>query len=159
MFSSSLVDFSLDETFDVVMSDNVLEHLTPSDMDLHLMCIRKVLRPGGSFIALTPNRLFGPWDVTRILDYSYSGRTPAQGTHVNEMTHEELRAALLKAGFSNIKSLFPRFPVANRFVQRIRLPVNWMVALEQVQGLVQALQRQDKRRMLQAFEIALIAEA
>lgn len=43
-----------DASFDVVMSANVLEHLT--DVDLFFGEVARVLRPGGYFLAKTPNK-------------------------------------------------------------------------------------------------------
>ena len=43
-----------DESFDVVVSDNVLEHLDHPDLVFREVC--RVLRPGGVFLAKTPNR-------------------------------------------------------------------------------------------------------
>jgi 2-polyprenyl-3-methyl-5-hydroxy-6-metoxy-1,4-benzoquinol methylase len=155
---ADLVEFQVNETFDVVMSDNVVEHLAPVDLTTHLQSIHSALKPGGILIVLTPNRFFGPWDVTRIIDYSYSGVTPAQGTHVNEMNHAELIAALEFAGFSKIKSLMPR---SNRLrhIQNIRVPAAFMAALEKVHPLIKYLQKIDKKNSLQAYEIGLVASA
>jgi 2-polyprenyl-3-methyl-5-hydroxy-6-metoxy-1,4-benzoquinol methylase len=153
---ADLVEFQVNETFDVVMSDNVVEHLTPVDLITHLQSIHAALKPGGILIVLTPNRLFGPWDVTRIIDYSYSGTTPAQGTHVNEMNHTELIAALKCAGFSKIKSLMPRSSRL-RHIRNIRVPATLMAALEKVPPLVKYLQRINKKNSLQAYEIGLVA--
>ena len=43
-----------EETFDLVFSDNVVEHL--SDPDAVLLEVRRVLKPGGLFLAKTPNK-------------------------------------------------------------------------------------------------------
>ena len=42
------------ETFDLVFSDNVVEHL--SDPNAVLNEVRRVLKPGGLFFAKTPNK-------------------------------------------------------------------------------------------------------
>jgi 2-polyprenyl-3-methyl-5-hydroxy-6-metoxy-1,4-benzoquinol methylase len=155
---ADLVEFKVDESFDVVMSDNVVEHLAPIDLITHLKCIHAALKTGGVLIVLTPNRLFGPWDVTRIIDYSYSGDTPAQGTHVNEMNHSELIAALKLAGFSNIKSLMPRSHRL-RHIRNLKIPASWMSTLEKIPPVLKYLQKIDKKSSLQAFEIGLVATA
>jgi 2-polyprenyl-3-methyl-5-hydroxy-6-metoxy-1,4-benzoquinol methylase len=154
--NADITKFSIPEKFDVVMSDNVLEHLAPVDLKTHLASIKAALKPKGSMIVLTPNRLFGPWDVTRILDYSYSGRTPAQGTHVNEMTHAQLVGYLKEAGFTQIRSLMPRSRHFHGF-RKIQLPASLMVRLESINPLVRLLQNLNKKPFLQAFEIGLIA--
>jgi len=104
---ANIVNFSVDRTFDVVFSDNVMEHLAPSDLSSHLRSVRKAVRDDGLFILLTPNRLFGPSDVTRILDYSYSNRIPAQGTHLNESSYSELLPLLRRHGFRMFKTVCP----------------------------------------------------
>jgi ubiquinone/menaquinone biosynthesis C-methylase UbiE len=44
-----------DQTFDVVVAGEVLEHLYPSDVDNTLCEIQRVLRIGGRFLMTTPN--------------------------------------------------------------------------------------------------------
>ncbi len=44
-----------DQCFDLVMSFDVLEHL--SDVEQHLCEVRRVLKPGGSYLLQTPNKL------------------------------------------------------------------------------------------------------
>ena len=155
---SDVVDFTLPETFDVAMSDNVYEHIAPQDLPTHLASIRRVLRPGGLLIILTPNRLFGPWDVTRILDDSYSGRTPAQGTHVNETTFGEILASLKAAGFGNFRSLLPTSRSRGHY-QSLRLPTRLLAELERIGPLVRRLQAMPKHGRLTDFEISVIAKA
>jgi ubiquinone/menaquinone biosynthesis C-methylase UbiE len=45
-----------DESFDVVISHHVIEHM--QDQSLHLMEINRVLKPGGACYFATPNRNF-----------------------------------------------------------------------------------------------------
>jgi hypothetical protein len=54
-----------------------------------------------------PNRLFGPSDVTRIIDYSRTGKTRAQGTHLNESTYGDLIPILERNGFQNFRTILP----------------------------------------------------
>ncbi|MCC5944741.1 MAG: class I SAM-dependent methyltransferase [Bernardetiaceae bacterium] len=71
-----LTDFA-DNTFDTVVSQQVIEHLV--DDNLYVKEVYRVLKPGGKFILTTPNRLLSltrnPW-------------------HVREYTATELQALL-----------------------------------------------------------------
>jgi 2-polyprenyl-3-methyl-5-hydroxy-6-metoxy-1,4-benzoquinol methylase len=155
--ADSIVRFDLGERFDVAFSDNVIEHIAPADLDTHLGSIRGALREGGILIVLTPNRIFGPWDVTRILDDHYSGRIPAQGTHLNEMTHVELAAALRRNGFHRLRTVLPVSKVSRR-MGRVRVPFAIPALGERVPGLTHfARGVADKWRYLGAFEISVIA--
>lgn len=101
---ADVIDFNLASQFDVVFSDNVVEHIAPSDLSMHLASVRSALEPGGTFILIMPNRLFGPWDVTRILDFTNSGKTRSQGTHLHESTYTEMIPILEDNGFSNFRT-------------------------------------------------------
>ena len=116
--NSDIINFALSERFDVAFSDNVFEHIAPQDIDIHIDAVRKALRPGGRFILITPNRLFGPSDVTRIVDYTYSNKVAACGTHVNESTYAEVLALLKRHGFTKFNTVLP--------VPRLKFYVPWM---------------------------------
>ncbi|MDC0506676.1 class I SAM-dependent methyltransferase, partial [Flavobacteriaceae bacterium] len=99
--SSSIITFRSNEKFDVAFSDNVLEHISILDYSSHFQSVFNSLKPGGKFIIIIPNKLFGPSDITRILDNSSSGKTLAKGGHLNESTYTEMNYLLSKAGFTN----------------------------------------------------------
>lgn len=80
-------------TAHLVYSNQVLEHLHPDDAYEHLLAIQRALAPGGRFICITPNRLSGPWDVSRQFD-----RT-ATGLHLKEYTLSEEIDLLRSVGF------------------------------------------------------------
>jgi SAM-dependent methyltransferase len=150
--------FRLDERFDLVMSDNAFEHVAPADAADHLRSIHDALRPGGKAVILTPNRLFGPWDVTRIIDDSYANRVPAEGTHLNETTYKDLCAMLRHCGFTRILTVAPISRVKPRLLE-LRFPADLLALFEQVPVVVRAIQRwSSKDRYLAAMEITLIAE-
>lgn len=153
---SSVVSFLLDERFDVVMSDNVYEHVAPADAAVHLRSIRDSLRPGGLAIILTPSRLFGPWDVTRIVDDSYRGRVPAQGTHLNETTYRELCGCLKTCGFVRCRSVIPLARIRPT-LQTVRFPAALLGWLELVPGLVAAVRVWSRKLHLPALEVTVIA--
>lgn len=81
------------ESVDLVYSNQVLEHLHPDDAPIQLAAAYRSLRPGGACLHITPNRLSGPWDVSRGFTES------AQGLHLREYTLTELAGLLEAAGF------------------------------------------------------------
>jgi SAM-dependent methyltransferase len=103
----SIVSFTLDRVFDVVFSNQVFEHLAPSDVSDHLRSVHNALVPGGRFILSLPNRLWGPSDITRIVDNTYRGRVAAQGSHLNESSYSELIPLLQNSGFRTITTVLP----------------------------------------------------
>ncbi|MHC4560801.1 MAG: class I SAM-dependent methyltransferase [Planctomycetota bacterium] len=95
-------------SFDVVFSQEVLEHLHPEDVPGHFAEAFRVLRPNGILAVETPNRQTGPQDISR-------GFTRvAEGLHLKEWTVRELIQMFQKAGFVKIRGLLaPQF-VARR---------------------------------------------
>jgi SAM-dependent methyltransferase len=102
-----VVSFSLSRKFDIVFSNQVQEHLSPSDLPEHLTSIHRVLSLNGQFIVRVPNRFWGPSDITRIVDNTYTGNIPAQGSHVNETSYGELIPLLREHGFHKIRTVVP----------------------------------------------------
>ena len=84
------------ESFDIACSIAVLEHLHPADLRTHLSHIYSLLRPGGTFIIQTPNRLDGPHDVSR---HFLPLGSPPEGLHLREYTKSELARLLSDVGF------------------------------------------------------------
>jgi 2-polyprenyl-3-methyl-5-hydroxy-6-metoxy-1,4-benzoquinol methylase len=101
----NIVNFNLYCQFDVVFSDQVLEHIAPEDINIHLSSVVSALKTGGIFIINMPNRLFGPSDVSRIIDFTYTNKISALGTHLNESTYTELIPILKQNGFTNFKTV------------------------------------------------------
>lgn len=71
-----------DGSFDLVTSFEVIEHFT--DYERFLNEIRRVLRPGGRFVLVTPNGAHA----------NHRLRGTANPEHVHEFTYNELRSAL-----------------------------------------------------------------
>jgi hypothetical protein len=73
-----------------------MEHLHPDDALDQLRNVWAALAPGGAYLCITPNRLSGPWDVSRGFD------DVATGLHLREYTTGELGRHFAAAGFSRV---------------------------------------------------------
>lgn len=93
--------FELPAAYDVVISDQVVEHLHPDDLTEHFRGVLAILAPGGRYIFSTPHRHHGPWDVSRI----FNSDRP-QGMHLKEYTYGEIVSALRRAGFARAYAPF-----------------------------------------------------
>ncbi len=128
--SSGIIHFKSSKQYEVAFSDNVIEHLSPMDLKDHLKSVYDSLVPGGHFILVMPNRLFGPSDITRILDNSSSGKTPAQGGHLNESSYSEMVESLQEAGFRNFKTVLPIPKLKYGIFKNVRIGVDWILNIE-----------------------------
>lgn len=86
-----------DASVDLAFSSHVIEHLRSDDALQQLQEIRRLLAPGGKHICVTPNRLWGPHDVSR-----YFSDVPI-GLHLREYTHNELIRLMKRAGFRRVR--------------------------------------------------------
>lgn len=84
-------------TVDVAFSNHLMEHLHPDDALEQLENVFAVLASGGCYVCVTPNRLFGPSDISK-----YFTRV-ATGFHLKEYTNRELCALFRSVGFRKIK--------------------------------------------------------
>lgn len=83
-------------SIDVAYSDQLMEHLHPDDAQAQLMNVVRALRPGGIYVCITPNRVYGPHDVSRGFD------KVARGFHLREYSAHEMREIFLAAGFKKV---------------------------------------------------------
>jgi SAM-dependent methyltransferase len=84
-------------SIDVAFSNQLIEHLHPRDALEQLREVHRSLVPGGRYLCITPNRLYGPRDVSAHFD------EVATGLHLKEYSAGELRALLREAGFSRVR--------------------------------------------------------
>jgi 2-polyprenyl-3-methyl-5-hydroxy-6-metoxy-1,4-benzoquinol methylase len=86
-----------DDTFDVVLMFDVIEHI-PHIQDF-LKEVRRILKPGGSFVFQTPNKYLNiPWEIINNRSF-----TKWRVYHCSLQTLDSLKRLLQVAGFLNIK--------------------------------------------------------
>jgi ubiquinone/menaquinone biosynthesis C-methylase UbiE len=83
-----------DNSIDIAYSHAFFEHLHPEDGLDHLRNVRRVLKAGGIYLCVVPQRLNGPWDISRNFD-----QIP-QGFHLKEYSACELEGVFKQVGFS-----------------------------------------------------------
>lgn len=156
--SSNIIRFDINRQFDVVFSDQVLEHIAPAGLAMYLVSVRSSIKSGGLFIVNLPNRLFGPWDVTRIIDISNTGKTKAQGTHLNESTYGELIPVLTQNGFQDFKTVFP-IPKLKYLLTAFRMRPLFLQTVENSPFILKALHSIKLRgRCIARFDVTLICK-
>jgi len=85
--------------FDVILSDQVIEHIHPDEVDDFFSKSFRLLHPGGVLIISTPSRITGPHDVSK---FFVPRGTPARGFHLREYSLGDLVALYQRHGFVNL---------------------------------------------------------
>ncbi len=86
-------------SIDLAFSSHFVEHLHREDLDAHLVEVARLLAPDGAYVCVTPNRVYGPHDISRYFD------DEATGLHLSELTHRQLAAAMRAAGLRSVRGL------------------------------------------------------
>jgi ubiquinone/menaquinone biosynthesis C-methylase UbiE len=96
------------DSIDLVSSNQLMEHLHPDDAAEQLREIYRVLRPGGSYICVTPSRINGPHDCSAIFDDIpcpiEHGLYTATGLHLKEYTTRDLLDIFRRVGFKRVQT-------------------------------------------------------
>ena len=111
-------------TVDLAFSFSVVEHIHPEDIVQQLREVHRVLKPGGTYYCVTPNRLLGPHDVSGYFDRE------ATGLHLKEYTVGDLSKLFRGAGFGEL------WVEKSWRSHRIRVPA---LAMQAVEGILGAL--------------------
>ncbi|HWS83830.1 MAG TPA: class I SAM-dependent methyltransferase [Ktedonobacteraceae bacterium] len=88
--------------YDVIMHSDVIEHIAPFPLSLFLEEVRRLLKPHGLMIVMTPSKLTGPHDSTRRFEPS---STEPLGFHLREFFLSELEEILLDSGFEHLETV------------------------------------------------------
>lgn len=84
-----------DNSYDVVVAGELIEHLLPADVESTLREFYRVLRPQGRMLLTTPNPQY--------IKLKLTGGSVLGGAHVSEHYHRELRRRVERLGFRSIK--------------------------------------------------------
>ena len=110
-----LDQFEEKNSYDIVLSNQVIEHLHPDDKLAHFKGVKAILKEGGYYIFSTPHLLTGPHDVSRVFE-----KEVAEGMHLKEYSFSELTTIAKEAGFKKI-SLAVNLPFMNQLYFKIFL--------------------------------------
>ncbi len=142
-----LARYAQNAPYDVVISNQVVEHLHPDDLVDHLRGAHAVLRPGGRYVLETPLWYEGPADLSRVFRLDR-----AVGMHLHEYTHRELARAARMAGFSRVQV---PFALPRALKRRLGLPLHpsrlyarYLVAVESLLDLLPVARRKHVARTL-----------
>jgi SAM-dependent methyltransferase len=83
-------------SIEIAFSDQVMEHLHPDDAFEQVENIYKALAPNGLYICITPNRLYGPHDVSKYFD------AEPRGLHLKEYATHDVVRLFKDVGFSRV---------------------------------------------------------
>jgi len=142
------------DSYDIVISSNVIEHLHPEDLLDHFGGARAILKRGGRYIFCAPHRFAGPSDVSSVFGYD-----EPVGMHLREYTYKDTRDALEEAGFARVSAVLivpaKLSVLAGRRIatRSSRAYLEYLLAVE---GLLSLLPGQKmKRSAVRLFRIAL----
>lgn len=95
-------------SIDLVISNQLMEHLHPDDAAMQLREIYRVLRKGGGYVCVTPSRVNGPHDCSAYFPDLpcpvWKGDYQATGLHLKEYTTQELLGLFKDADFQRVRT-------------------------------------------------------
>lgn len=97
------VNFGLFEEnnfYDIILSDQVVEHLHPDDISDHFKSAFHILKKEGIYVFQTPHSFLGPKDISRVFNCD-----KPIGMHLKEYTYKEILEVLNNAGFNKIEAV------------------------------------------------------
>jgi len=148
-------------SYDVVISTQLVEHLHPDDIGEHCAEAARLLKPGGAYLIVTPNRLSGPADVAELFDMEVS-----DCFHLREYTHGELAAILRRSGFARVRAVYAAPKKVRAIYELCFVSALYLRALVAFERFMDRFQRRPRRRILGIlhklalwrFDVFLLAE-
>lgn len=139
------VEPELNSRFDLVFSDQMIEHLHPDDVPSHFIAVKDLLKIDGCYAFSLPSALVGPADVS-----AHFKCKVAEGLHLKEWLYQELWPILKQAGFTKAKSLFlnPRLTGG----KHIYVPIQVKIMLE---ALFKPMPRKVRRLAGKVFVLSI----
>jgi 2-polyprenyl-3-methyl-5-hydroxy-6-metoxy-1,4-benzoquinol methylase len=140
--------------YDVVISDQVIEHMHPDDLLEHFKGVYTILSNGGRYIFSTPHMVAGPSDISGVFEAS----TP-MGMHLKEYTYGEIVEQLRQAGFKQSQSILRLPPTFRKSIGshfKPRASSSYLAYLCLMEKLFSALPTQDMRRKASKVSKALL---
>jgi len=108
------------DSVNIAYSNQLMEHLHPEDALEQMKNVYKVLKQGGLYYCITPNRITGPHDISRYFDEI------ATCFHQKEYTNTELSEMLRRVGFVKISARVGKNGIYMMF------PMKAKIALEKI---------------------------
>lgn len=112
-----------DNSVDVVFSNQLIEHLHPDDTKLHFELVKRILKPRGKYVFITPHNFTGPHDISGYFS------DVAEGFHLKEWSYGELYT-ILKGAYSFYTTYWGAKSI------RIRIPISMAIILEGIIGAI-----------------------
>lgn len=139
-----LEKFEAADSYDVVISGQVVEHMHPDDVLDHFRGVRAILARGGRYIFTVPHPSVGPTDVSRVFGYD-----KPMGMHLKEYTYDEIARLLRNAGFDRVCATLTVPRTLGRLVGRDFRPMpssGYLTYLRFLEKLIMAMPTQELRR-------------
>jgi SAM-dependent methyltransferase len=118
--------------FDALFAGELIEHL--ADPAAGVAEFRRVLRPGGTLILTTPNRL-------RLANMVDRSERPYSPDHLSELSYDEARALLVREGFEILASTGVH----------LELMLNWLSPMPKLDRLQRRWNRPWAKPLMRAF--------
>lgn len=147
----NLAKFEPPETYDVVISSQVIEHFHPDDVQIHFDNTRIILKTGGEYIFDTPHVGAGPHDLSKVF-----GLDRPAFMHLREYDFRDLGTIARSSGFKKVQAiLFYQFGRVTIGLIRSKLLFLYCCFVDYVLSAFR-LTRQRERAVRRLLRLALV---